>query len=289
MHKIGNDLAQTISEFLGKMSRNLRRGVCIRRVYSYRTERIRVNNPEPLSETRKDLTELSNPPAPQSCPLLARLPIEVRLQIWTYILGNKTFHIELLPGRLASQACENAWDDDEGSHAQWHHHLAHPAPKVCQSANSDVTPLLRVCQQVYNETGDLLYSANTIDVSDLGILKYFVQGAPPERLVSVRRLRVHWQDESWLPWSGIIPNGHVGFSGTWEMFWRLALAELRGLTEITIIICTCEDENYMLDRVLHRFSSQRQLLEWDLWWEPHAKTRCRLVQGKKKSVDIREI
>ncbi|KAL8752765.1 MAG: hypothetical protein Q9184_005632 [Pyrenodesmia sp. 2 TL-2023] len=271
------------------MSGNLRRGVCIRRVYSYRTERIRVNNPEPLSEIRKNLTEPSNPPASQSCTLLTRLPIEVRLQIWTYILGNKTLHIELLPGRLASQACENCCEDDEGCHAQWHHYPVHRAPKVCQSANLGVVPLLRVCQQVYNETSDLLYSTNTIDVSDLGILKYFVQGVPPERLSSIRRLRVHWQDESWLQWPRMIPNGHVGFGGTWEMFWRLAFAELRGLIEITIIICTCEEENYVLDQALQTFSSQRQLLEWDFRWEPQAKTRCRFVQGKKKTVDVQKI
>lgn len=259
------------------MSRNLRRGVCIRRVYSYRTERIRVNNPEPRGETRLNLAEPSNPPAPQSCPLLARVPFEVRLQIWAYILGNKTFHIQLLPGRLASRVCEDYSEEHHECHTQWHHRLAPFASKEEHHTYSKASSLLRVCQQVYDETCDLLYSGNIIEVSDLGILKYFLQGAPPEMIPSIRCLRVHWLDESRSPWL---------LGGTWDMFWRLALAEMRGLTTITIMMCSRDEENYMPEQASHSFNRQRELLGWDFSWEPQATTRCRLVHGRKKFVDV---
>ncbi len=268
------------------MSGNLRRGVCIRRVYSYRTERIRVNNPEPRSEIRKNLAVPSNPPAPQSCPLLARLPIEVRLQIWNYILANKTFHIQLQPGRLASRVCEDCSEEHQECHTQWHGRLTPPTFEVEQNTYLQVSSLLRVCQQVYDETCDLLYSGNTIEISDLGILKYFLQGAPPERIPSIRSICVHWLDESWSVWPRRVLSGPVGFGGTWEMFWRLALAEMKGLTTITIMMCTSEEENRMAEQASLSFNKQRELREWDFSWDPQATTRCRMVKGRKKSVDV---
>lgn len=259
------------------------RGPCVRRVYSHQTERVRVNNPEPLTDSRKNLSDLSTLSSPQSCTLLARLPLEVRLQIWTIAVGNRTYHISLLPGRLASKICQNCREEDGRCHALWH--LAHPYLDECHYESSSAVLLLQTCQQVYNETIDLLYSSNVLDISDLGVLKYFSQGAPPESLSLVRHLRVHWQDHSWNSRSLRLPTPHAGFDGTWEMFWRLALSELKGLRSIEIIMCSVEDENHMPEQASHSLSYQQELSEWEFRWGPHAKNRCRLVQGKRKSVE----
>ncbi|KAI4094894.1 MAG: hypothetical protein LQ344_001939 [Seirophora lacunosa] len=253
------------------------RGTCIRRVYSYRNERVRVNNPQPLAKTRKSLSEISKRSYPQSCTLLSRLPYEIRLQIWVYTLGQKTFHLRLLPGRLWSRVCKGCREEDGRCHATWHFKLFHDADTSHEERG--IASLLRSCQQVYHEAIDVLYSSNTFDISDLGILKYFVQGVPPKRLALIRDLRVHWS-MSLLPSSQ--PAPHKDFGGTWEMFWRIAMVELKGLRTVNIMLCGNDGENNVPHEASHSLNSWREFLNWEFWWDPSAKAQCRLVQGRKK-------
>ncbi|KAL8973897.1 MAG: hypothetical protein Q9197_001854 [Variospora fuerteventurae] len=132
---------------------------------------------------------------------------------------------------------------------------------------------------VYREAIDLLYSSNTFDISDLGILKYFVQGVPSTKLALIRDLRVHWSKSSWLC---SMPSAHADFGGTWNMFWRIAMVELKDLRTISIMMCCDEEENHMPNEASHLLKNQREFLDWDFFWNPHAQTRCRLVQGKKR-------
>lgn len=255
------------------------RGTCLRRVYSYRNERIRVNNPQPLVDNRKSLSEPSEPSSTQTCYLLARLPYEVRIQIWTHALAKKTLHLELLPGRLGSRICEGHPERDARCHAIWH----------CDNCQDDspmherksAVSLLQTCQQTYNETIDLLYAANTIDITDLGVMKYFVQGVPPKRLALIRDLRVHWQD---LSWSYRWPTPSSDFTGTWDMFWRIALTELKGLRTITIMICSTVLENRIPEEVSDGQHHLPKIRGWCFWWEPDMTSCCRFVRGKKEEL-----
>lgn len=142
---------------------------CVRRVYSYRTERYRVNNPKPLAEHRKSISESSNPSVLQSCSLLARLPWEIRSQIWRYVLGDNVFHIELLPGRLGSRVCSGCMEEAEQCHGLWH--FEGTEENSCFAQKFGMMSLPQTCRQVYHETIDLVYSSNTFDISDLGVLK----------------------------------------------------------------------------------------------------------------------
>lgn len=66
------------------------------------------------------------------------------------------------------------------------------------------------------------------------------------------------------------------------MFWRIAMVELKDLRTISIMMCCNEEENHMPNEASHLMKNQREFLEWDFLWNPHAQTRCRLVQGKKR-------
>lgn len=253
------------------------RGTCIRRLCSYRTDSIKINNPKPLAENRKSLTEPLGPAVSQSCHLLTQLPFEIRSQIWMYLLGNKVFHIELRPGRLSSRICSECSERNGWCHALWHAEVLDEEPDFKQELC--VLALPQTCRQIYCETIELLYSTNTFDISDLGVLKYFVHGVVPKRLRLIQALRVHWQDPSWCPrW----PTAHVGFAGTWEFFWRVAIDELTGLKNIDILMCSAESENHMPEQAAHSLSSLQHLREWEFLWEPGASCRCRLVQGRRK-------
>ncbi|KAL9006903.1 MAG: hypothetical protein Q9188_000358 [Gyalolechia gomerana] len=253
-----------------------RRRTCVRRVYSYRTGGIKINNPKALAQTRKS-SESFKPSVFQSCPLLARLPLEIRSQVWRYVLGDKVFHIELRPGHLASRICSKCEERDGWCHAIWH--IENTDKEAYFERKFGVTALPRVCRQVYCETIDVLYAANIIDISDLGVLKYFIQGVPPQRLPLIQTLRVHWQDRSWFPrW----PTAHADFGGTWEMFWRVALDELTGLKKIDIMMCSADSENCMPEEATLSLSSLKEFREWDFRWEVDVKSRCRMVQGTKK-------
>ncbi|KAL9008710.1 MAG: hypothetical protein Q9173_006190 [Seirophora scorigena] len=119
----------------------------------------------------------------------------------------------------------------------------------------------------------------TFDISDLGILKYFVQGVPPKRLALIRDLRVHWST-SLLPSSQ--PATHEDFGGTWELFWRVAMVELKGLRTVNIVMCGNDRENNMPHEASHSLNSRREFLDWEFWWDPSARAQCRLVQGRRR-------
>ncbi|KAL8709058.1 MAG: hypothetical protein Q9225_007508, partial [Loekoesia sp. 1 TL-2023] len=238
-----------------------------------------VNNPKPLAEHRKSISETLNPSDLQSCPLLAHLPWEIRSQIWRYALGDNVFHIELLPGRLGSRVCSGCIKEAGQCHGLWH--FEGTEKDSCFAQKFGVTSLPQTCHQVYNETIDLLYSSNTFDISDLGILKYFVQGVPSRRLSLIRNLCVHWQDWSWY---SIGPTPHLGFAGTWNMFWRITLDEFKGLRTISIRICSAESEHPMSDEGIHPYAIEGELTEWGIWWEPYVDLRCRTILGKRKTL-----
>lgn len=252
---------------------------CVRRVYSYRTGDVNINNPKPLSGNRRSLSESSGPSPYQPCRLLTQLPFEIRLQIWRYVLGDKVFHIELRPGRLMSWICSDCKERDGLCHALWHLEGSNKESYLKQE--SGVLALPQTCRQIYGETIEFLYSNNTFDISDLGVLKYFVQGVLSKRLCLIQNLRVHWQDWSWSPrW----PAAHVGFAGTWEMFWTVVFDGLTGLKKIDILMCSAERENHMPEQAAQSLSSHGNLREWVFGWEPDGKHRCRLVQGRRKLV-----
>ena len=220
----------------------------MRRVYSYRIERVRANNPKSLTENRKTVPEICNPIAPQSCSLLSRLPIEIRLQIWRLVLGNRVFQIQLHPGCQGSPIYVECIEGDGHCHTYLRsedlHKDEHPRN------NFSLMSLPRTCRQAHWESIDLLYSSNTFDISNFIVLKYFVQGVPRAGLSLIRSLRIRSRGLSGLP-GACIP--HSGFDCPCTMFWRVALDELKGLKTVDIMMCSADAQNFSLDLAARAF------------------------------------
>lgn len=237
----------------------LSRETCLVDVYAKPSGETIINNPRPLEKDRKNLSQVPRPAATQSCTLLEGLPTEIRVQIWSYILANNIFHIDLLPGRLGSRICSGydttgvpSWVDEHGIL-----NMRKCRDVFCTS----IIALLQTCRQVYTESIDLLYQTGTFDISDLGCLKYFVEGIRSESLVLIPELHVHWPTNVSAT---ILPYAHIIFSGNWEMFWRIVFAEFEGLRRLTIHLTSPENHAWT-DKALYLFMTRRDISGWTFW------------------------
>ncbi|KAL8690349.1 MAG: hypothetical protein Q9218_004190 [Villophora microphyllina] len=211
-----------------------------------------INNPRPLARDRERLSRPSRPTATQSCALLTGVPAEIRLRIWSYLLANNTFLIELLPGRLGSRLC---YDCDTMDWQCWE------LGRGGDVASTSIVPFLHTCQQIYNEAIDLLYKTNTFEISDLSCLKYFVEGVPSQHLAMIPDLHVHWQ-----VYVSRVPNSTSNWHGTWEMYWRIVFADLKGLREIALHL---SNQNAMppVSETFDLLTTRKDISGWTFWIE----------------------
>jgi hypothetical protein len=142
----------------------------------------------------------SNGPISQTCSLLAKLPLVIRLQIYTCVLGGSTLHIIELKQRLAHINCPHygvldvervcfphgnqrathpIWSDDQWE-ADWQYDGL-----FCRRL-----ALLQTCRQVYIEAIDILYTTNTFDFSTAESFNFFARSILSKRLATTRSLSV---------------------------------------------------------------------------------------------------
>lgn len=245
--------------FSRRKTRSVRR--CSYLHYPFLGAKPRVNNPQPIATDRTSLTDASLSSAVRVCTLLARLPPEIRLQIWTYVIENNLYHIDLLPGRLGSRVCKGCTPSERCcSIRAW---TGRPKESDCGYAEkTGIIPFLQTCRQVYNEGSNILYASGTFDISDLGTLMFFVQGVPPQRIRTIRNLRVYFHPG----YSARTPNHNSDLGGTWELFWRIAFSHLVKLQRIRIYFdahraCWGCPEAWDIKKV---WSTRRELSDWDV-------------------------
>ncbi|KAJ5608913.1 hypothetical protein N7528_009480 [Penicillium herquei] len=131
------------------------------------------------------------------CLLLNRLPAEIRLQIYGYVLGNKTTRIwrsndgfqhtsarteDLLPRLMNINGCFMP---------RWHR-WRNSDPIICATGNLS---LLLTCRKIYSEAIDILYSGNTIRLLDnnhpaFTLPQSLQQIFLPERFLAIRSLEI---------------------------------------------------------------------------------------------------
>jgi hypothetical protein len=234
--------------------------------------------PKPLRSTRRRALSLlqTNANPGVGCPLLTRLPKEIRIQIWQYALGSGGCHYHLMHGggRITHALCQAS------SHGNVNN-LASPccrssASRTCcdktlmshlcltgrgctrQAANMDNvfdklpranSTLLRTCRQIYQEATLLLYSTNIFDVDDLNTFIYWSRTILPGRLASVRALSISW-DIFWPPLTKTNPTGthtcemvcpyeRLGVRNSdqvWLEFWDIVATKMAGLQDLRIRI-----------------------------------------------------
>ncbi|KFY00842.1 hypothetical protein O988_03081 [Pseudogymnoascus sp. VKM F-3808] len=181
---------------------------------------------------------------PQEVSPIFLLPTELRLQIYTLVLGNHNIHLGLekqdenrLSPYLRHYYCKYGQQDlfiDIG-HDCWFPRGGRPKDPV-----QKILSLLLTCRLVYSEAIDLLYSANTFQLESFHLFKHLHTLVLPQRLQAMQRLEfsVHFNKFPLAP-NEIEVNGP-----SQAMVWK-TLLEMKGLREVHLHLHAAETRNLM--------------------------------------------
>ncbi|KAL8990635.1 MAG: hypothetical protein Q9169_008076 [Polycauliona sp. 2 TL-2023] len=115
--------------------------------------------------------------------LLGKLPLEIRQEIYGYVLGREENKILILSSKIRAFATGVF------------------APQFVEVSRygfwRNRTAILRVRRQVYVEAVELLYTGNTFILEHPRVLVAFSQAVLPKRFNAIRNIRVRFQEAEW--------------------------------------------------------------------------------------------
>lgn len=118
--------------------------------------------------------------------LLTKLPAEVRQMIWKEALGGQVLHIVRKKKNKVRHKVRTRpvfiWDFKELD--------LYGEDRIL--ANWSLVSLLLTCRQVYNETIDILYMANTFHIEHPWTFLFLYEIVLPHRWESIRKLELTW-------------------------------------------------------------------------------------------------
>lgn len=189
--------------------------------------------PDGLPRNRLNISQPSfgSPDHGSTSLFLNRLPLETRLRIYEYVLGSqKVIHLVREYKKVVQ------------SKERYYRQLRVPFEFEDSLVRFDrmELDLLRTCRQIYREAIDIVYSCNTFDLEDPGVLVYLNDYClRPQRIASIRSLQLKWQIHD-DPLSDPPPiyagSGyyHTPFdAATWQRFCYL-IATRMSLTRLTL-------------------------------------------------------
>lgn len=196
--------------------------------------RKRNNDPKKLPKRRRRLSVPSRCVSNVDCAFLSRLPIELRLEIYTLVLGGKLLHIVQLPRKLAHRSCPSANEYGYRTCCQTtlRTNVQNSAPKARESLSSAGTAILQSCRQIYMEAIDLLYNSNVFDFDHLQTFVYFFKSIPSPRLATISTLHITWSVSH--------SNGSYGQAidalNEWERFCHVVATKMSGLRHFKVFL-----------------------------------------------------
>ena len=192
--------------------------------------------------------------------LFARLPCELRLQIYEYALGGRQINLVHCPHkRRLAHRCQlydpaNPKDNVRDARNQC-------AEECWTAPPCNMARLLRTCRLIYSEAGEVLYTKNSFGFSgihNLASFACFSHTIRPERLASISSLTILVQN--W--WRLVAPGKeieknynsnthytvsyHAGVTYPystfrdpnrkypWRQLWRVVAKEMTGLKELNL-------------------------------------------------------
>ena len=204
---------------------------CLQAVFlteAYR--RKRANDPKKVSRRRRKLSTSARFASNVDCHLLRRLPIELRLEIYTYVLGGNLLHIFQVPKRLAHKCCHTT--PSKGyfrsccpTTQRINVRKGYPGP--FSSAN---TAILRTCRQIYLEAINVLYTTNIFDIDHLQTLLYLSKSIPHQHFATISTLHVSWP----VTYHAISFHGQVDGMNDWERFCHVVATKMPGLRHFKV-------------------------------------------------------
>jgi hypothetical protein len=180
---------------------------------------------------------------PQTCALLTRLPVELRIMIYEEVLGHSILHVVSLPGRMGVYKCpipypadsdyrrtciplKRTFSTDGVRHPFLPASMGELYPK--RSFPISQLPLLQTCRQIYVEAIDILYSTNTFDFEHPEYFIWFVRTIRPSKLATISSLQIMWHPATydlrqWSDMCAIISTQMLGlkYLSVWLSDWDL--------------------------------------------------------------------
>ncbi|KAL8992526.1 MAG: hypothetical protein Q9169_007038 [Polycauliona sp. 2 TL-2023] len=154
---------------------------------------------------------------------LNRLPLEIRQEIWGYVLGREENTIVLIPTSKAVIGASAAPElsSTPSSYAlhchdsQYHFRRHHSAdiPRYCRFFWPNRPAILRTRRRSYCEAVELLYSGNSFVFNELKIAVIFSEVVVRRRVDAVRMVRVDVDLSDYWPGNILSQGGNKGFGG----------------------------------------------------------------------------
>ena len=164
----------------------------------------------------------------QSCMLLQRLPLELRLIIFSHVIGNDQFRIITIPWKLV------AAPDIEGNVSMTRDHISSffgRSPNQRRGFSSG-NALLQTCRQIYQEAIDVLYATNTFVFLDFPTFETFAKTILPARLNAIRSLQFRYSPTKSIGYQHEC-TGHYDLPSELDSIWELVLS-MKGLQHLDL-------------------------------------------------------
>ena len=156
--------------------------------------------------------------------ILNRLPLEIRQEIYSYVLGKEENCLIIVPFKLRTVPPE-----------QYISNVMNAAVNgrlILEDGNGlwpQRPALLRTCRQVYTEAVRLLYTGNTFVIKHPELLLRFAKAIPPQRFDSIRSLHVCLNPRQSGNFSSWVD------SQEWKVFWH-NIAGIKNLQNLEVNI-----------------------------------------------------
>ncbi|KAL8690673.1 MAG: hypothetical protein Q9218_003931 [Villophora microphyllina] len=192
------------------------------------------NCPQPLPKHRRRNLSILPCESQPGCEFLARLPPEIRQEIYHYVLGGSLNHIVRKGKHLAHVCCRLElsvvradFDRLCRPAARCPHYLGFETLGFTSNGN---LALLRTCKQIYGETVEVLYKRNAFDFDHQDLFLHFVWSILPPRLALISRLYLNLDlAHATKPFRGPKPAPYA-----WNLMWQVIGQEMVGLKHLSL-------------------------------------------------------
>lgn len=248
----------------------------------------RRNEPRPLPRHRRALS-VTHLDLSQNSALLS-LPREIRLQIYSHVIGYDLLHLVQLSKRLGHMRCTHQsspdplvkthidtgifWDLNEGCAFQ-RPHGAYPfgpygygEPLHWNETSDNSLSLLQTSRQMYADASHILYTTNTFDINHPQTLIFLDRTLLPHRIQSIRYLQIKWFSPKDFHHERRIGRTEPDTVETWDQMCQIILTKMTGLRHVRLVYTSLHDNNDSNLPLVFKLQCEAQLPEletFELW------------------------
>ncbi|KAL6708589.1 hypothetical protein ACN47E_002570 [Coniothyrium glycines] len=163
----------------------------------------------------------------------ARLPLELRKQVYEYVMGEATIHLTLgAKKKFRHFVCEDRAPRERECACR-----VLVGGRESERLNAACVRLLRVCRRMYSESIAHLYRPHAFSLLHVTHLLYLPTRVPSQRLCQIRTLRLRWAIRA-LPYLRRGPSNRIAYredTENWERGWAI-LAGMTGLRDLYVVL-----------------------------------------------------